>query len=296
MFIFDGEAYRAVWSAKGSSGKVQCLKCLNFIHDDDIVTTGPFFAGIAEHDTSKFVAATNATIWAKADMLKDKHAERIAGRCTQAEFGKLSTATGLTFNEFGLLWDKDLRKYVLPGDQITFDSMHNLYSNGLLQYEAGFLWSRLLELGVDFGDFRQFVRAPFKICSCLGEPKVLKNCVSQQREQHVKKNGTFVCNASEMLLLRPVLLHFLQTVVKNRFDIQKELDSFEALSDMCLAAFELKRTRKGATTYRAHAVCHLRLSHVAYGAENAKPKHHFSLHAEHECTFDCFAGERKTRL
>jgi len=296
MFLFDGEAYRAVWSCKASSGKRPCLKCDNVVNDKGLASRDPFLLDFSSHDVSKMVKATNAQIWANADRLKAKHADRILGRCTKAEFDKLSVATGFTFSESGLVWDVDLRRWVRPADQITFDSMHNLYSNGLCQFECSLLFGRLFSLGFEFDDFRTFINSRFNICRTLGLRSHLVGCASQKRQNHLKSSGTFVCNASEMLLLRPVLLHFLQRVLQIKFDIKKELASFEALSDMCMAAFSVKRTRSGQAHYQACAVQYCRLTKVAHGEDCTKAKHHFALHAENECSFDCFAGERKNQI
>ena len=140
------------------------------------------------------------------------------------------------------------------------------------------LFGRLFASGVEFNDFRLFVKAPFVICSSLGRHSTLSNCVSAQRERHLQKCGTFVCNASEMLLLRPVLLHFLQRVVQVNFDIKNELASFEALSDLCLAAFRVKLHRVGQAHYMACVAQYCRLTKIVYGEGCTKPKHHFALH------------------
>ena len=52
----------------------------------------------------------------------------------------------------------------------------------------------------------------------------------------------------------------------------------------------------GQAHYKACAAQYCRLFKIAYGDGCTKPKHHFALHCENECSFDCFAGERKNQL
>ena len=293
--LLDGDAYRAVWSSKGASGKLPCLKCLNVISDKDIVMAKPEFVHFSEHDSTRFIRATSADIWAKADALEKKVADRAAGRCTQAALDMLSTAVGLTYQKNGLLWDKALREYVHPGTSITFDVMHNLYSNGIVQVESALALQAVFNLGhFTFRDFQTFACTDFRTCQCLGSHQILRRAVDTQREASLRAGNALTCTASEMLMLRPVLLHFLQRVVSRKHDIRAIVLSYEALSDLCSNAFDIKLGNHGLKDVMAwQAAEHLRLFKLAYTDLPCKPKHHYSLHADNEAKFDCFVGERK---
>ncbi len=164
------------------------------------------------------------------------------------------------------------------GDLITFDSMHNLYANGLVQFESCLVFQRLFELGVSYQDSRDYVNADFLTCRCLGSHAVLRKAVTSQRERALKKGQALSTTASEMLQIRPVLLHFLQNVISKIFDISAVLTSFEALSDMCLAAFEAKSGSPDKDKLMATSSEHLRLFKIAYPTVACKPKRHYSLH------------------
>jgi hypothetical protein len=103
---------------------------------------------------------------------------------------------------------------VKPTSVITYDAMHAMISNGIVQNETAAMLTRLLEVGCTFGQLRTFVTARWEVCSIFATRDVLAQIVCEAREKSWKGDKEhFKCSASEMLLVFPIILFFLQTVM-----------------------------------------------------------------------------------
>ncbi len=108
-----------------------CLVCLNVVTDDELVAEDDFFVSVSEHDHRKFLPATSADVFRNADRLQEAVRDWEQGRGRKNVWEKLSKASRVSYHPDGLLYDAELRVFLDPCEQIMFDGMHVLFSNGL---------------------------------------------------------------------------------------------------------------------------------------------------------------------
>lgn len=293
--LADGDAYRAAWAAKGAAGNVPCLLCPNVVSMSDI--SSPHLVHYSHPDAAAFRFATSEEIWAKADRITATRATY-----TKKDHDKLQMTYGLTDSPQGLLWDRELRPYVRPADVITFDAMHITVGNGVVQNETGWLFTALKDLGMSWKMVAEFCsRVPWRFCRSHGGRSKLLACLNGAREEAWKSSGVFKASASEMLMVQPVLMHFLDKVVRPRGVLLEHLRSYEALGEVLTL---IRRGKSGesvdgllASTIKVHA----ELCTLAYGRDDFKPKnhylHHLSFHLRRDgLLVDAFVGERKNGI
>ena len=187
----------------------------------------------------------------------------------------LSKASGISYHQEGLLYDEELREHVLPSEVIMYDGMHVLYSNGIWQHETGLVLHKLSALPRwDDDDWKNFARADFRNHHHYGTWSGRANTVSAQREAAFKSNASFPCTASEMMMVLPVFLHYLQTVVAKVYDLGDVLASYEALADVCHLFQQCKFGKPAEPELRAAATRHLRLFKLAHGEDAATEASH----------------------
>jgi hypothetical protein len=218
--VADGDAYRAIWSVKGASGKLPCILCKNVLNDK---VESDYLVHISCPHVERFDAASSEDIWEKADTLV-----RHAAVASRKDFEQLQMVFGITYNPEGLLLDKELRMYVRPAECITFDAMHCLVSNGIVQNETSLLIVALQGIGIKWDTLRTFTDADWHFCRALGSASLLKGCFAKPRQQAFLSGGVFKAAASEMLLVFPVLLHFLHTVVPHGL-LKEQIASYTTL-------------------------------------------------------------------
>lgn len=291
--VADGDAYRAIWSAKGASGKLPCLVCRNVLSER---VASDYLVHISCPDPDRLDPASNEDIWEKADFLSESR-----GILSKPAFDRQQMVAGLTYNEDGLLWCQGLRQHVRPVDCITFDAMHVTVSNGIAQNETALLLSAMSTVGIKWQSLRAFAEADWHFCSALGRAAVLRDCFARPREDIFKRDGSFRATASEMLLSVPVVLHFLDKIVRPRGLLLEEAESYMLLGRMLEL---LRRGKDGgnvhehlATATKAHAEQFAR----AYPDAEVKPKNHYALHLpkqleRHGLILDAFVGERKNGM
>jgi hypothetical protein len=285
--VADGDAYRAIWSAKGASGKLPCLLCKNILSQR---TNSVYLQHFSCPYADRFDLATNEEVWEKADKIA---ASRLGGG-----HARLQVMYGMTDSPSGLLWDLQLREHVRPVDVITFDSMHCLVSNGIAQFEVSLMLDALMDLGVTWVQLRNFAASDWKFSSALGSSHTLRGCLAPAREKAYKKEGSFKAGASEMLLVSPVLQFFLHKVIGVPSQMTDQIASFDALNSSLRLVNLIKQgfdvTRQLADSLKAHALAFEK----AYPEANAKPKTHYVLHVPGQVVrdgvlLDAFVGERK---
>lgn len=293
--IADGDAYRAMWAAKGASGKLPCLLCKNILKDaDDIPRGSTYLRHMSCSSPDLFDAASDADIWEKADVLT------LNSGGAKTKLQQMQKVFGLNFSPHGILFDKPLRTYIRPASCITFDSMHALVSNGIVEVETGHLLGQLRNIGCTWDQLRSFFAANWRYCKANGSTTIAKAAMSKARQTAFEKSGEFKSGASEMLQVFPLLLHFLFTVVKPTGALAAEIASYHALGCLLSATRRGKNGEDVQAELKAAATAHADLYAAAYGA-GVKPKHHYTQHLSGQVgrdgvIIDAFVGERKHRM
>ena len=111
---------------KGACGKLPCFHCLNVVNVPRSGVLPDGCVSLSCYDKARFNPASNQDWWNKADSLLYEKT-----RMGKGAFKKFETATGLTLNPRGLLWDHALRPYIGPIDICTKDAMHTLLVDGV---------------------------------------------------------------------------------------------------------------------------------------------------------------------
>ena len=291
--LADGDAIRAIFSWKGASGKLPCMLCSNVLSER---CASDRLVYIDCPHVERFLLASDDEIWAKADRLHADH-----GTGTKTAFENLQKIYGLTYCPDGVLWDFQLRPYLSPSKVTTYDSMHVLLGNGMAQNETGYLLVALRDLGITWEHMRRYAQGGWNCCSCSGSNGLLKGCWSKAREAAWSSSGVFKCSASEMLLVMPLILHFLHKTLQPINKLPDHIASYEALARIVSL---VKAAKDGQLVH--HALKHAATQHglafaKAYPDLEVKPKnhyvHHLSLQVQRDQLLaDAFVGERKNGM
>lgn len=205
--VADGDALRGIFSSKGASGRLPCMCCLNVLSEQ---VTSPGLVCIDCPDIDLCKSASNQDIWQKADKLHAAH-----GSITKTRFEEMQKNYGLTYCPQGLLWDQPLRHHVRPVDVITYDSMHVLVGNGLVQFETACLLAALKSINVSWDHLRRFCDTGWNFCTAIGSRAVLRACFDTAREKAFNSSGSFKATASEMMEAFTVLFCTWSCCLKN---------------------------------------------------------------------------------
>lgn len=290
--LADGEALRAVWNGKGAAGKLPCLLCKNLVNDDEAAANSSYLVPLSCSDAKRFDLMEDQDFWEKADTLREKKATE-----TKGVFNKIQMAMGITFCPSGLLWDESLRRHLRPRSVISFDAMHCVLSNGVGQNEMSYLLTELAKHSVGWREFRLFVATNWQTSRASGSPSELRECFSASRERICKDSGKFPCSASELLMVFPVMEHFLETVIVPKRLCMPHVASFRALGALQRSIRGAKEGECSAGDLELAIARHAAAFQGAYGLR-VKPKNHYLMHlplqvARDGVLFDCFVGERK---
>jgi len=289
----DGDALRAFFGSKGASGKLPCLCCKNVVRGDS--SASAYLQDISCTEPALFDLATDAEVFSKADILAESF-----NHLGTKQFEELETSLGLSHNPHGLLMAMRLRQYAPPISTLTYDSMHILLTGGLAQNEIGLLMECLREHGILWEQIRSFMTADWHTCKASGNASTLKDMFSEARRK-ASKGGPFKCMASEMLLLMPILMHFLFSIYDSMpEELHHKVESFAKLRSVV----GLCKQAKGGEVLSAQLAdavkAHARAFAIAYPEFGVKTKNHWVFHLPLQLErdgllMDCFTGERKTR-
>jgi len=189
---------------------------------------------------------------------------------------------------------------VKPSDVITFDAMHAVVSNGIAQNETGLLLKALEDAGCRFAQVRQYMESDWHVCSAFASNSAVASTFAEARETAWRNSEGFKCSASEMLLVSPMLLHFLETVGTG-LGLRDQVDSYRKLG--WVMRF-IREGKTGGNVGEELAVAcrdHGRAFKRAYPEAVFKPKNHYVHHVARHLSrdgviVDAFVGERKHQV
>ena len=123
--IQDGKAHQLVHSYKGASGWKCCPDCKNILNTNPArIATSSYLHHYATATPDDFDERNNDSFGECVDMVE------AAPRRGATVLHDVEKATGLRYNEQGLLWDKYLRQYYNAFQGTYHDAMHMLAANG----------------------------------------------------------------------------------------------------------------------------------------------------------------------
>jgi len=289
----DESALRAVWSSKGAAGLLPCLLCKNICTRDlSAEDASSYLQDLSCSSAAALDLASDADIIEKVDALR-----AMRGHSTRAQFERQEKAYGLTFCATGVLADDDLRHAVRPASIHTYDSMHVYFSNGICSFETHLFLQAARPVGVTMDMVKMFMSARWQWPAHLrSKGRDLHSLFTPARQG--ASPDSFKASASEMLMLMPMLRHFVETVIRPTGQLGRESSSMLAL---CAVTDELQAIKRGGGSVAALTTAirdHMTLFGLAHGREAFKPKHHYALHLaaqiqRDEGLLDCFVLERK---
>ena len=210
---------------------------------------------------------------------------------------------GQHYEPDSLLFDKDLRETVHPADIQTFDSMHCLLSNGLVDNELTVFLPRLVRAGLPWASMAAVFAADWRFPKARWTTRShLKELFNEQRRTRLFTNGKWSLDASTALAFVPIFGYLLVTVGIPIFtargaNLHAEIASFLALQGLVALVKEGKTSDGHARALRKAIARHLRIFKRAYPEEALKPKNHWMWHVLLQLlrdgwVLDCFVGER----
>ena len=89
--------------------------------------------------------------------------------------------------------------------------MHCIFQHGICEHDFAYRMLRFLtEVRVNILDLAVVARSGWSVP--FGNGKLLKNVFTLKRKKHFDRTGLFSCSASGMILIVPLVLHFLETL------------------------------------------------------------------------------------
>ena len=294
--LADMDAFKGILCLRGANGWKPCLRCKNVILKGGSVDgDGGYFVDICCHEHARFEGHSDADVWKLWDDLAAAAATAgQPGHMKKGNFKKLDKASGFNYHPKGLLEDKELRAVVKPS-AMTYDSMHNLWSNGTVGWEVfGFVKACQRKADIGWPELHRFTRR-WQFPSSHG--RTAKQMFTPGHETACKKS--FKAGASELISIFSVLLAFAEERAVRIASLEREMASLRACGLLADAFLKVKRGRAPPRSdFIAAAEVHLNLHKQAYGTKYVKPKHHYVFHnAEQEPKeLDCFVTERHNKM
>ena len=216
FFIMDGQASKFAWSTKGDGGSRFCQQCANvfqFADDEDSLSEVSKFTHFRQlHPVQRH------EIFQSWDRMEARHSV-----LSKKDFRQWEQASGISWSPHSLLARQDLRGILDPTTQNTWDYMHCMLSNGIINI-AVFNWLEELDQWPLLCGYVQ----KFSLPKTLGGIK-LAPLLEQKRLQKHRSHGKMNTTASELLTLCSILAHFARTVVAPSGAHKEETDLILAL-------------------------------------------------------------------
>ena len=229
--------------------------------------------------------ATDAQIWATNDALG-----AVQGQISKTAFKKQQTALGISYSADGVLSNVALRDFFFPTLHIFFDVAHCFLSNGLAQWVLWSLMDKMEDVtNLSWNDMNELLSMNWHIPASHGKtasPSMLRNLLSDERikaskasEAHVYKGGI-----SDILLLLPITLYFVETVLQQIPAMAAACESFICLCRIVErifapgCAWDWAHGRATVETLQELLKKNFEKYFAAFDVDSTKPKWHYSLH------------------
>ena len=298
VVLGDEPALKEVLSRTGHAGTKPCVLCINCVNHkppggaDPLSEFSHFAVSHADPDFSKFIQHSDESMRKSVARV---HAQK--GLLSQQAFQTLSYVHGWTFSEYKLLLNERIK---LDGASVVmFDWAHVYLCDGIADVELGMMMQALhkAHAAATYWELGVYI-ASWTTPRCFGNLSALFDDAAARN--NIRK-GMFACTASEFLTLAPMLARYVDAVLKPRGECQLQIASFRAVLWVVELLHNVRRGCVGIETLRAAIKSHFMSFVAAYGVEEARPKHHYSLHlpdmlARHGVLVPCLTNERRHRV
>jgi hypothetical protein len=296
--LSDSEGHKKVWPHKGDAGTFPALELNNVcgVGLKDISEDSGYVVNLACADMSKYHRLTDTEVFEKCDMLEHAHTH---GR-PPTEIERTEKLFGLTYEPLGLLWQRDLREYVLPVTTNTHDAAHILFAKGVVSFEFVLLAAELRKHAVQFADLRDYFQADWRFPSgCSRRP--FHDLFNSSRESSFQKSKfkTMKHFASEMYALVHPMCYMLESSRRLVACMPLAINSWRALADVVRWVRRAKVGDPCADRLQAAVARHDEAYALAYGARAKHTPKSLKLRLLADqvrrdgMIIDTFTGERK---
>ena len=308
----DLDSLWKTFDAKNDSGTRPCMLCLKTLKKGTLTDPSSglkldkTFVEIDCLDEGKFVGATDATVWQAMDTLVNTFR---AGKTSATQFEKIEQSHGFSCNPAGLLMDLELRRLVKPVSMYTMDWPHIYLCQGIGGSDLCNLLKMSRTRGFSYGTFYDWCGPPWVWPKYESQKGVkCRLLFTEGREEATKTN--WKSDASEFLMVAPLVLYFCQTVLANDKFGGYFADAIESFEKLCYVIDLFQAIKKGrvkgsvediSAKLRTAILEHLRASQKAFGVDGWRPKHHKAMHLWRQflrlgCLFDSLPLEREHQV
>lgn len=298
----DEEALNHMWYIKGASGTVPCAiacSCVNkpLKADEEngiqgLASRDDAIVDITCSDFTRMHFRTDNDVWTLADQV---------AAATKEDRALEQQMTGINYHENAVLFDMALRRHVRPRSN-TFDPMHILYANGIVNSEVMlFLHDAKEEHEVTFTEVRTSLQDWSYPKSWVYTPPAAAFSAHREKTSH----DSLKCSATELLSVYPALRHFVLEALSASKALTAQRESLLALFRVCDLVKEATRLKQNtddveplARDLEEASSEYLHAFRIAYGPLAMKFKHHLVMHLASQLRRDkrlitCWPLERK---
>ena len=233
-----------VYNSKGAQGLKCCKWCANVFNNRfprPSVLRGPWVITHEEHNISKFVLHTPATIDRVIAELTDGHAN-----LGPDAFKDLQTTLGFSYHPKGVLFDPWLRPMLNPADHSLPDLMHVLYVNGMVNNHLGILFYELRKTTFTYNSAYEFAKLWTWPHSIGGQKHAGVEALSPPRAHTSLEAVSFKASASETRSILPVLAYFARQTLKHSTGMTPEQrDMLTCLIHLYAIVHEFEASSRG---------------------------------------------------
>eukprot|EP00435_Cladocopium_sp_Y103_P004786 s4498_g1.t1 len=287
IILGDHEGLRAFAGCKGAAGLKPCWRCVNVISGARALP--PDHVHLGNADTSLWRTQTDDGLKAVVTHLRGcgtkkalQEAEKYLGWC-------------LSSMEKGVLCSETLNTWISL-DSLYVDSMHQFYSNGLVNQDLGLWYTMFKHCGFSFALLQRWACIGWKSLTDGPSPKA---CI---HEKLFKEECDFRGDADTTLQTLPLIASFSKEMLADHVAMQPANQALWALHELTQLVQITKLFPEKADQLTKKIQNYKGKWDLAYAAiAGARPKFHWSLHLQSQIQkwkkhIDCFVGERKHRV
>jgi hypothetical protein len=277
--LSDGDGLRSALSWRGASSLRPCWCHWNVTKKDSgLKEHNPALVETSCADFLKFQLQTDHMVSENVALVKAAYERLAQGNIAKSMVDSICQSTGITYNEFGLLWDDRIRSMVTQ-KVVTIDWVHTMLCDGVFGCEVHLFLSRAQQkLGIGFESVRGFLVGWTLPCHSKATMHEVRRVFTDFRHSYAENHEKMKASASELLSTYGLLRHFVCRHVQDACMVE-ETSSFELcchLIDGILDAKHGQTSMNESSLWlkRAHKAF-LEMHISCYGSEYIKPKHHW---------------------